>query len=285
MHGERESGGGDESGTGDRSGAWSGAGARYPTARALLEALRRGEAAAFRAFVDRYHRLLLRYAQRAGLDGGAADELVQTVLDDAAIDFMRPDAVLPDDVAVNLIARFRNFLLNTKRADGRRERRTADAARLACDPDVGAEGDAVALCSEQALRARHGPAWEPLERSEGVIALATFLSRSMTDDERRLLAWESEDVPQREIADRLGVSHAAVRQRLRRLRERLRELSRRFAEEQEGENGRAARRLLRRASVLPAPRAAAVWERSPTPPRAGVTARDEKRTREDTSDE
>jgi predicted ArsR family transcriptional regulator len=48
-----------------------------------------------------------------------------------------------------------------------------------------------------------------------------LLDEGLSREERLLLAWVSEHVPQSEIARWLGVSHAAARKQLERLRKRL----------------------------------------------------------------
>jgi RNA polymerase sigma factor (sigma-70 family) len=211
--------------------------------------MRRGEAAAFAEFVERYQRLLLHYARRAGLRGDDADELVITVLGDAAVAFVEPGARMPNDVALYLIGCFRNRLLNERRDGERRARRVAE---VSTDGDWGDGGERAALCSEDARRASRGPAWEaPPPAAAGLTALSRMLSESLSADERQMLAWDSEDVPQREIAERLGITHAAVRQRLHRLRARLRAASEQYAATLDGDSGRVVRRFLRRSIAVP----------------------------------
>lgn len=267
MSAEREDGDGDAGGGGAGSGGAgsgeaggrarrSGGGVRRDDGRSLVLAMRRGEAAAFTAFVERYQRLLLHYAARAGLRGGDADELVTTVLGDAVIAFLEPRARMPDDVAFYLIGCFRHRMLNERRDGERRARRVREAA---AEGDWGDGVERAALCSEDARRASRGPEWDAAAppTAAGLTALARRLSESLTDDERRMLAWDSEDVPQREIAVRLGITHAAVRQRLRRLRARLRAASEQYAAALDGDGGRVVRRFLRRSLGAPPPRAVA----------------------------
>ena len=42
----------------------------------IVVAMRRGESAAFEQFVERFHRILLDYARRAGVPASERDELV-----------------------------------------------------------------------------------------------------------------------------------------------------------------------------------------------------------------
>ena len=236
--------------------------------RAIVEAMRRGDAGAFTAYVEHYQRLLLHYGRKADLRDEDAEDLAQTVLGDVAVELLARGARMPPSVALLLIGRFRSRLLNMERDGERRARRVSEAST---DLDwMDDEQDSrVALFSENALRASHGPDWEPPPASAGLSALSRMLSQSLTDEERQMLAWESEDVPQREIAERLGISHAAVRQRLKRLKERLRSAAERYAAGLEGDSGRVVRRFLRRS--LDAPRAA-------SPPGTGEGARRRRAT-------
>lgn len=233
--------------------------------RAIVAGMKRGEPGAFRAFVERYQRLLLHYARRAGIRGADADELVSTVIGDAAVSLLQEGTRAPGDVALYVIGAFRHRLFYEQRGEERRERLVRESL-----VEPAGEGDEpVALCSESALRASQGLEWEPAPPAAGLSYLSRMLSASLSDDERRMLTWESEDVPQREIAERLGISHAAARQRLKRLKERLRATAERYAAGLEGDSGRVVRRFLRRS--LDAPRAAT--PRAPTTVGGGARQR------------
>ncbi|HET7456264.1 MAG TPA: sigma-70 family RNA polymerase sigma factor [Gemmatimonadaceae bacterium] len=223
-----------------RRGAWT-------DGRAIVEAMQRGESGAFTAFVERYQRLLLHYGKRAALSDEATEDLVQNVLGDAAVELVAPGHGPAADPTLLLISRFRSRFLNLQRADERHARRVHEAST-----ELDGEERRAALCSEHAVRASHGPDWDPPPPlAAGLGTLARMLSASLRDDERQMLAWDSEDVPQREIAERLGITHNAVRQRLRRLKERLRASAERYAAGLDGDGGRVVRRFLRRSMEAP----------------------------------
>ena len=184
--------------------------------------MRRQEAAAFTAFLERHHVLLLRYARRARLEGPDADALVQEVIEDAVLDWMRDDRPVERSVRASLVRRFRNAYLNRKRDAGRRARWEADA--------VAGEPGLPALASEHARRsstgaggADRGEGDDPADPALGaaISGLATALDAALSAGEREMLTWVSEHVPQREIGEWLGVPFHVVRKRLQRLREKL----------------------------------------------------------------
>ena len=92
----------------------------------IVAAMRRGESASFEQFVERFHRILLDYARRAGVPPTERDELVGELLDDVAIQLMTRSAPLPQNPRMYLLSALRHRLLNRKRG---RERRTASCRR------------------------------------------------------------------------------------------------------------------------------------------------------------
>jgi RNA polymerase sigma factor (sigma-70 family) len=190
---------------------------------ALISALRRGDGGAIRAFIDRFHRLLLSYARRAMQIDPDAELLAEEVLADVIITLTTTDAVTPTHLAGYVLGAFRHRLLNARRARLRRER-VERAAMESVDAEPAA------------------PALPPVVRR-----LSVALTDELTADERRLLAWVSEHVPQRVIGEWLGVSHAAVRKRVERLRVRLRDASCRFERQLDPHDADELRRFFRRA--------------------------------------
>jgi DNA-directed RNA polymerase specialized sigma24 family protein len=179
--------------------------------------------------VRRHHRLLLRYARRARLgvaDADDADVLTMEVIEDAVLRLVEPSAVVPRDVSAYLAKAFRNRYLNRVREARTRERHTQAAAAAG---EAGFEGGVVtALVSEAGMRDAHsdgGMDRAPACVRRGVLRLGAVLDAALSDDERQLLTWVSEHVPQRVIAEWLGVSFVAARQRLSRLRRRLHALA------------------------------------------------------------
>ena len=207
--------------------------------------MRRQEGAAFTAFLERHHVLLLRYARRARLEGPDADALVQEVIEDAVLDWMRDDRPVERSVRASLVRRFRNAYLNRKRDAGRRARWEADA--------VAGEPGLPALASEHARRSSAGLG--SVERDDpspgqAIAGLAAALDGALTAGEREMLTWVSEHVPQREIGAWLGVPFHVVRKRLQRLREKLVRVADGYAAGLD-EEGRAEVARFRRRCAVP----------------------------------
>ena len=76
--------------------------------------------------------------------------------------------------------------------------------------------------------------------------LAARLSEGLTDDERQLLVAVAENIPQREIAEWLGVSYVVARKRLERLRARLTEVAMRYTNTLQPDDARELQRFFRR---------------------------------------
>src|SRR4051812_30826122 len=118
----------------------------------IVPALRRGEPEAFGLFVERFHRILLDYARRAGLPPLERDEFASELLDDVALHIMTRTTPLPDNPRMYLLSAFRHKLLNAKRARGRRGRVVSEAVRDAyADCDFALAADAAAGSSEGSL--------------------------------------------------------------------------------------------------------------------------------------
>jgi RNA polymerase sigma factor (sigma-70 family) len=226
----------------------------------IVAAMRRGDTAAFEQFVERFHRILLDYARRAGVPDAERDEFVGELLDDVAMQFMTRSTPLPQNPRMYLLSAFRNKLLNRERARVRRERVVAEAAR---DAYVGGElagADVAAGCSESMLRESRGPGWEgpPLPRM--LERLSGRLSEALSDDERLLLVAVAENIPQREIAEWLGVSYVVARKRLERLRARLTDVAMRYTNSLEPDDARELQRFFMRCRARIGSRAVATAE-------------------------
>src|SRR4029078_11852065 len=79
-------------------------------------------------------------------------------------------------------------------------------------------GESAAGCSEELLRASRGPDWESTPLPRALERVSGRLSEAIRPDERQLLVAVAENIPQREIAEWLGVSYVVARKRLERLR-------------------------------------------------------------------
>ena len=213
----------------------------------LVLRMRAGMPVAFEQFVARFHPVLLDYARRAGVGQPERDELVSDVLTDAALHFLAPGAGTPRNPRMYLITAFRNRLLNSKRGHMRREDHHATAVReAALDSDYADDGDAAAGCSEDAVRESRGPGWERAALPRALALLAVHLDEALAPEERQLLVAVAENVPQREVAEWLGVSHVVARKRLERLRGRMMQVAMRYTNALDPDDAREVQRFFRR---------------------------------------
>jgi len=237
---------GDNDGTADVSGP-GGRAVRDIRDVELVAAMRRGEPRAIERFIERHHRLLLDYARRAGLPAEERDEFVSDLLDDVALQLITRDAPPPDNPRLYLLAALRHKLLNTKRARERRNRVVSEAVRdVSVDCDFAYGSDVAASASEATMRASRGPGWERAPIPRALEQLAATLSEGLTDDERQLLVAVAENIPQREIAEWLGVSYVVARKRLERLRARLTEAGMRYTNTLAPDDARELQRFFHR---------------------------------------
>jgi len=231
----------------------------------IVVAMRRGEAVAFEWYIERFHRVLLDYARRAGVAASERDELVSELLDDVAIQLMTRSAPLPQNPRMYLLSALRHKLLNRKRSGERRRRVVSEAARAAYADRDPLAGESAAGCSEEMLRASHGPEWEGTPLPRVLERLAGRLSEALGDDERQLLVAVAENIPQREIAEWLGVSYAVARKRLERLRARLTDVAMQYANTLEPDDARELQRFFHRCRARIGARAIAHAESSAMP--------------------
>src|SRR5436190_544213 len=237
----------------------------------IVVAMRRGEAVAFEWYLERFHRILLDYARRAGVPVSERDEMVSELLDDVAIQLMTRSAPLPQNPRMYLLSALRHKLLNRKRGSDRRRRVVSEAARAAYADRNPAEGESPAGCSEDMLRASHGLDWEGTPLPRVLERLAGRLSEALRDDERQLLVAVAENIPQREIAEWLGVSYAVARKRLERLRARLTDVAMQYANALEPDDARELQRFFHRCRARIGARAIALADGDGDHPR-GVAA-------------
>jgi DNA-directed RNA polymerase specialized sigma24 family protein len=228
----------------------------------IVVAMRRGDAAAFEWYIERFHRSLLDYARRAGVAASERDELVSELLDDVAIQLITRSGPLPQNPRMYLLSALRHKLLNRKRGSERRRRVVSEAARAAYADRDPAAGESAAGCSEEMLRASHGPEWEGAPLPRVLERLAGRLSEALGDDERQLLVAVAENIPQREIAEWLGVSYAVARKRLERLRARLTDVAMQYANTLEPDDARELQRFFHRCRARIGARAIALAEGS-----------------------
>jgi RNA polymerase sigma factor (sigma-70 family) len=211
--------------------------------RELVLAMRRDEPEAFTEFVARYHALLIRHARAARVGAAEQDAVVLEVLGDVAERLTSPGARIPRSLAAYLVASLKHRLLNSQRDAARHDRLREQAL---AELDTHHERAILSTCSEASLRASRGAAWEAPVVRPAMARLAAALDRVLTDDERRLVAWVGQHVPQHRIAEWLGVSQAAVAKRIARLRARLRRVAFAYVATQEPAEQRELQRFFRR---------------------------------------
>jgi len=182
--------------------------------------MRHDEALAIREFYRRFTPVLWKLARQAHVQPALRDDVVTDCLSDAAIRLMQPTVAIPANLTGYLVATFRHRLANDRRAT---KRRLAVGSAAVWPGD----GERVVreVCSEASIRASAGPAAEVPALSPVLERLSRVIDAGITDDERQILRWVSASIPQRLIAEWLGITHNAARVRVLRLRERLIEIA------------------------------------------------------------
>jgi RNA polymerase sigma factor (sigma-70 family) len=186
----------------------------------LLFEMRRDDASAIREFYRRFTPLLWKEASRARVRPEIRDDLVVDCLGDSAIHLMQGSVAAPRSLAGYLVAAFRNRLSNEYRSSSRREATGTMAALMSDGERVVRE-----VCSEASLRASAGPGAEMPPLSPVLERLSRVVNAGITDQERQMLRWVAASIPQRLIAEWMGITHNAARARVLRLRERLIDLA------------------------------------------------------------
>ena len=194
----------------------------------LIAGMRRGVEAAIDEFVDRYTPMLVGVAKRRGLRGGNLITAVMDFLDSAAMRLAVEGSRIPDPLPPWLVLSFRHRLRDEWRAE---ERRKARESLMATDIGRGSQRAVAETCSEYAIRLTAGID-EP-DSGEGSVtwlalreALAIAIEKGLSEGDRQLLGYLADRMPQRDIADILGITHGNARVRILRLRERLVRLAR-----------------------------------------------------------
>lgn len=186
----------------------------------LVQGLRVQDGAAVHEFFLRFRDVLLAEARRARVQRALRLEVVEDCLGDLVIALGKPTAKAPRSLTSYVVVAFRHQL---ERA-GRRALRADTTSRWAVDDEAGEKGEGVVrqLASDASLRAATPGGEGDEERlSRALEGLTDALDRVLTDEERQILAWLGEYVPQRHIAAWLGIAHGTARQRVSRLRARL----------------------------------------------------------------
>jgi len=214
--------------------------------RALVARLRVHDEAAYREFFLRHRPLLLELARRGRVRPELRDEIAGDFLERISMKLARPTSVVPDHLAAYVAAAFTRHLIDRARA-----RRSRSAAlREAMTARDSGEWVVSSLSSEDALRASVGAGGrDDGELPAALRALLGFVESETSEEERRLLWWLAERVPQRQIAEWTGVSHGAARLRVMRLRAKLRQRILTYVAGQPPDERAAVLRVLGRAAT------------------------------------
>lgn len=221
----------------------------------LVSGLRAGWEVAYGEFLDRFMPALATLAQRREFSLGEVRTLATEFLADASMRLgERARFPAPRSLPAYLVQSFRRRLAMDARGAERRRRRIAG---LLGDVAGGAER-AVAECNSQyAIRAARGETAldddnghaDHSGRDDDRAALAATLFDAASADERPILGYRAERLPQREIAQRMGTTPGALRNRIMRLRLRLRRVAAYRASDLPTASSPSLDRLLRRDGV------------------------------------
>ena len=195
---------------------------------ALVLRMRAGEERAFREFFLRFEPLARYVARRAGVQAALRREVVEDGLGCIALHLARPTSVTPDRLGAYVAVALRGRIREEHLTRARHARLEAAAAEQVHE---GGESILASTCSAASVRASAGDDGGVADLPGELAELLAMLRESTTDEERRVLGWLAERIPQRLIAEWTGVSHDVARKRIARLRARLRSAVLRRAEE------------------------------------------------------
>lgn len=209
----------------------------------LIAAMQRRDERAIDEFIVRYQRLLSDRARQWRASSLDVGDLISEVIEDVAVLIVNRRINPTRSLAAYVTKSFRARLAHMARADD--ARRTC--VQRVAEPVPGAPDSALAgSVSQGTLRASYGAESVTPSPSPALLRLASLLAENLANDERQILVWMSNYVPQRQICEWLGTSYAAGTQRIWRLRERLRASARRYAASFDPREQRELSRFLRR---------------------------------------
>lgn len=190
--------------------------------RDLVERMRRDEPRAFAAFFAAFRSLLLAEARRLQVQPALRQELVDECLDDVAMRLRTYTAPIPRSLGPYLMKALRKQRYTWRRAERGRE------AGLDAGGDehaaLGVPMTTAASVSESTLRASAGAEWSDTPASPALERLWSMLEEGLTPEEEMILTWVSRRISGSQIAEWLGVTHGAARNRIMRLRARLKDV-------------------------------------------------------------
>jgi RNA polymerase sigma factor (sigma-70 family) len=257
-----ESGEAERGGPGGRASGTPAAGTPAAWDDAELTArLRDDEAPAFAELYRRFEPMLRALAVQSRVPADEAGAAAADALSHVAMRLRAGTGPAPSRLGAYLA----RVLYRLVRSGARGElRHRALELSVAEDAAAGSSERVVrATSSEYAVRACLGPGADAaLGLTAALQRLAAALDLALGGDERRVLRMLGDGLPQREIAESLGITHGAVRVRITRLRQRLVRAALAYASTAPPGDAAEVRRLLRRAGVLD------LGARQPPPPPA-----------------
>lgn len=212
---------------------------------ALARAVSAGVPDALEEFVFRFRRLLFDETASAGIEPSECDDCISEVLAKIATLLVAGRIQTPRAPARYVVQSFWNRWWTITR-EGERRRIAYDDALVPAPGD--GEWVIAGACSEYSLRASRGADAGDDECSIAPVLerLVSAFEEGVSDEEHMILAALGRHVPQREIAEQLGVSYRAATSRIWRLRERLREAAIRYGESLDLEERREMMHFFRR---------------------------------------
>jgi hypothetical protein len=208
----------------------------------LLIGIRENDSRALSAFVKRFRPLLLDQARRLDVAGGERVTIVTTFLDDILISLAQ--SAPPRALSSYVVTSFRHCIAMMHRKESMRERQSEEQAE-----ELGEARVVGGSCSEFMLRAVGAPDVADASPGAPCIALLGALLENCTIEERQLLVWVSHRVPLRDCAAWLGISYESAKQRVSRLRVRLKRDSVAFLTASSAPDRDALVRILRRGGL------------------------------------
>jgi len=187
----------------------------------LVAGMRRDEPEAYKEFFRCFRPLLIAEARRLRVQPALCQEMADECLDDVAMRLRRYTTPVPRSLAPYLVRALRIHRLALRREERRRADGEGDGETSDNDPAA----PLVSVLSQDTLRASAGPDGGRTPTSTALERLASMVEEGLTREEELLLSWVSRWVPQSDIAQWLGISHGAARNRVMRLRARLKEVA------------------------------------------------------------
>jgi RNA polymerase sigma factor (sigma-70 family) len=213
---------------------------------ALLAALARGIEPAIAEFYRRFIDVLIAVARRHGVAAGERRARASEFLDDAALRLADWRHAAPRSLVAYLATSFRRRLGMDWRAERRATQRHGATLSEVAD---GSQWVVAEMCSEYAIRSATSPDEAAVDEERGLpdetrTGLAQALWEAMSAEEQHMMGYLAERYPQREIAERLGLTPSATRVRILRLRQRLRKAAAQYVATLPTQDGIALARIL-----------------------------------------